>query len=76
MCLCVCVCCLWDSLDRVWWSECVCVCVCRLCVVVNRGIKCEVCVQQEALWGVCVGIVWLLVIEFNNSWVPNHLFVS
>jgi len=37
----------------------VCVCVCWYCVVVSRGIKCGVSLQQVALWCVCVGIVLL-----------------
>ena len=45
------------------WSECAAggfvVCVCWYCVVVSRGIKCGVSLQQVALWCVCVGIVWL-----------------
>jgi len=37
------VCCFWDSLKRVWWSECVpCVGVC-FCVVCVRCV-CVVCV--------------------------------
>jgi len=44
VCVCECVCCLWDSLEQVWWSECaaggvvvcVCVSVCAECGTVWR----------------------------------------
>ena len=49
-----CVCCVWDSLERVWGSECAAggfvVCVCVLCVCVS---VCVVCVSV-----CCVCVCW------------------
>jgi len=59
VCECMCVCCVWDSLEWVCGSECVCVCLCvSVCVCIVCGtvwsgfVEVSVCVGQfgVGLW--------------------------
>ena len=73
MCVCECVCRVWDSLEKVWLSECaevgvvvcVCVCLCAACGTVWSRFG-GMSVQQVALWCVCVCV--LCVGQFRQVW--------